>query len=81
MTSALDTVDVRPLNADQLATGLRILADLVESGLSITRALSVFADLAPEAWNPGLPGIRAAVRSGRGVANALDESRSACRRS
>jgi type II secretory pathway component PulF len=74
MTSALDTVDVRPLNADQLATGLRILADLVESGLSITRALSVFADLAPEAWNPGLPGIRAAVRSGRGVANALDES-------
>ena len=75
MSAMLGTVDARPLNAEHLATGLRILADLVESGLSITRALSVFADLAPEAWSPGLPAIRAAVRAGRGVANALEESR------
>ena len=44
-----------PLSAADLALGLRILGDLLESGLPVTRALHAFDDLAPRAWRGALP--------------------------
>jgi general secretion pathway protein F len=54
-----------------LALGLRILADLLESGLPIGRALHAFEELAPRSWRPALPHIRQSVREGRTFAAAL----------
>lgn len=58
----------------ELALGLRLLADLLEAGLPMSRALAAFTGLAPEAWRPALPGIRESVKEGRSLAAALDES-------
>lgn len=58
----------------ELALGLRILADLLESGLPLVRALHVFDDLAPRAWKAALPFIREQVREGKGLAAALAEA-------
>jgi type II secretory pathway component PulF len=63
-----------PIKAAELALGLRILADLLESGLPITRALDAFEDLAPKGWRSGLPSIRQSVREGQGLARALSDA-------
>lgn len=60
-----------PLSAAELALGLRILADLLESGLSVSRALVAFEELAPRGWRPALPHIRQTVREGQSLASAL----------
>ena len=74
----LDLVDRGPRSARRtrmsdadLAVGLRILADLLESGLSIGRALQAFAQIAPAGWRPALPAIEQGVREGQGFASAL----------
>jgi type II secretory pathway component PulF len=54
-----------------LALGLRILADLLDSGLSISRALHTFEQLAPRAWRPALPALQQSVREGQSFATAL----------
>jgi general secretion pathway protein F len=63
-----------PLSAADLALGLRILGDLLESGLPVTRALHAFQDLAPRGWRDALPAIRQSVREGRSLATALSEA-------
>lgn len=60
-----------PLSAADLALGLRILANLLESGLPVARALQVFDDLAPRAWRSALPSIRQQVREGKSLAAAM----------
>lgn len=60
-----------PLAAADLALGLRVLADLLESGLPVTRALHAFQDLAPRGWRAALPHIRQSVREGKSLAAAL----------
>lgn len=60
-----------PLSAADLALGLRILADLLDSGLAVSRALHAFEELAPRAWRPSLPHIRQSVREGHSLAAAL----------
>ena len=55
----------------QLALGLRILADLLEAGLPLTRTLATFDELAPPAWRKALPEAREAVRQGKGLAASL----------
>ena len=60
-----------PLPVADLALGLRMLADLLESGLSMSRALHAFEELAPRGWRPALPHIRQSVREGRTFAAAL----------
>jgi type II secretory pathway component PulF len=62
------------LPAGDLAVGLRVLADLLKSGLPIAKALQTLHELAPPGWKAALPGISEAVRQGRGLAAALDES-------
>jgi general secretion pathway protein F len=60
-----------PLSTADLALGLRVLADLLESGLPVTRALHAFQDLAPRGWREALPHIRQSVREGKSLAAAL----------
>lgn len=63
-----------PLSAADLALGLRILADLLDSGLSVARALHAFEELAPRAWRPALPHIKQQVREGSSLASALSSA-------
>jgi general secretion pathway protein F len=60
-----------PLSAHDLALGLRVLADLLESGLPVARALHTFEELAPKSWRGALPHIRQSVREGKSLAAAL----------
>jgi type II secretory pathway component PulF len=50
---------------------LRILANLLESGLSVGKTLVAFAELAPESWTPGITPMRDAVRDGKTLTAAL----------
>ena len=63
-----------PLSSADLALGLRVLGDLLESGLPVTRALQTFHDLAPRAWRGALPAITQSVREGNSLAGALAAS-------
>ena len=63
-----------PLSARDLALGLRVLGDLLESGLSAGRALQAFEELAPRGWRDALPHIRQSVREGRTLASALSSA-------
>jgi len=58
----------------QLALGLRILADLVEAGLPVSRALNTFEELAPLHWRRAIPSIRESIRQGRGLSTALGDA-------
>lgn len=62
------------LSASELALGLRLLANLLEADLPISRALSAFEDLAPLGWRPGMETIRSQVREGQTLATALAHS-------
>jgi type II secretory pathway component PulF len=56
---------------DQLAIGLRVLADFLESGLPLARALASLEELAPPAWRAVLPAVREGVRQGKPLTTAL----------
>jgi general secretion pathway protein F len=60
-----------PLAPRDLALGLRMLGDLLDSGLSAGRALHAFEELAPPGWREALPQIRQSVREGRTLAAAF----------
>lgn len=62
------------LPARDLALGLRMLATLLESGLSMTRALAALEELVPDSWCEALPIIARNVREGRSLAAALAAS-------
>jgi general secretion pathway protein F len=64
----------RTIPAGDLALGLRVLATLLDAGLSVNKALAAFGDLAPDSWKPGLAPMRAAVRDGKTLAGALAAS-------
>lgn len=72
VSSQIDSMGGLP--ADDLAVGLRILADLLAAGLPVGRALAAFQELAPGTWQAGLPSIRAALREGNGLASALERA-------
>ena len=59
------------LKSADLALGLRILADLLESGLPVARALVTFEELAPSAWRVAIPHLRQSIREGKSLAGAL----------
>lgn len=64
----------RSIPARDLALGLRVLADLLEGGLPLARALGALEDLTPASWHPAIPSLLAAVREGKSLASALEES-------
>lgn len=71
---ATQRVHKASMPVDQMALGLRILADLFDAGLPINRVLSTFDGLAPPAWRPALPTLHGAVREGRSFARALEDA-------
>ncbi len=60
-----------PISSADLALGFRMLADLLESGLSVARALHALEELAPAGWRPALPHIRQSIREGKSLAAAF----------
>lgn len=54
-----------------LALGLRVLGDLLDAGLPISRALRAFEDLAPGSWRVAIPHLQQRVREGASLAAAL----------
>jgi general secretion pathway protein F len=66
-------IERRSISAEDLAVGLRILADLLEAGLPLTHALRTFASVAPAPWRDVATALQSAVREGRGLARALEE--------
>lgn len=73
-TSLLPGRGGRSMPVADVALGLRVLADFLESGLPVARALSALEEMAPSSWRAVLPTIRAAVREGRSFAGALSEA-------
>lgn len=53
------------------AVGLRLLADLLASGLPIEAALETLGALAPAIWREALPALLQAIREGETLASAL----------
>lgn len=65
---ARETTDI---SAADIALGARLLADLLDSGMTLSRALAALNHVAPDSWRPHLPALIAAVRSGAGLSEAL----------
>ena len=57
-----------------LALGLRVLGDLLDAGLPVSRALRAFEDLAPPSWRVAIPHLQQRVREGASLATALSSS-------
>jgi general secretion pathway protein F len=64
----------RAIPSIELAVGLRILADLLESGLPMSRAIIALEAMASPAWRDALPSIQTAIREGKSFARALEEA-------
>ena len=59
------------INVRELALGLRVLGDLLDAGLPVSRALRAFEDLAPPSWRVALPHLQQRVREGASLASAM----------
>lgn len=55
----------------QLAFALRVLADLLEAGLPLSRALTALEEVAPASFRAVLPRVRQEVQEGKGLSAAL----------
>ena len=67
-----DLIRVRQrLSAAQLAFVLRILANLLDAGLPVSRALAALDEVAPPAFRRGLPRLRQEVQEGKGLSSAM----------
>lgn len=72
-TAALKSHKARiPVN--DLTIGLRILSDLLNANLPISKALSSFNELAPKSWQPGLEPLQNSIREGKSFVSALNSS-------
>jgi len=75
LTAARSGNDLRTrLSPADLALGLRVLSTLLESGLPVSKALAAMPELAPDAWQPALPGLARSVREGASLGAALERS-------
>lgn len=64
----------RMMPVAQQALGLRMLADFLESGLPLARALAALESTATPSWKIALPSVQAAIREGRSLAAALEHA-------
>ena len=62
------------MSVRDLALGLRVLGDLLDAGLPMSRALRAFEDLAPAPWRVAIPHLQQRVREGASLATALSSS-------
>lgn len=68
---AAHTLARRRLSAEHLALGTRVLATLLESGITVGRALTVMPELVPQTWHASLREMEIAVREGSSLAAAM----------
>jgi general secretion pathway protein F len=61
----------RPMRLTELAFGLRMLADFLDSGLPLTRALAALSELGSPSWKTLLPVVGASVRRGERLSVAI----------
>jgi type II secretory pathway component PulF len=61
----------RRIPLDELALGLRVLADLLAAGVPLARCLDAFTRLAPRSWRDVVPDLSAGLQEGRSFADAL----------
>lgn len=59
------------VSGEELAQGLRSLATLLNSGVSITKALGILPDLVPKSWETALSDIRRRVEQGEPLSRVL----------
>lgn len=59
------------IGAADLALGARVLADLLDSGIPVSRAVELLDDLAPDSWRAPLARVRERVRAGASLSEAL----------
>jgi general secretion pathway protein F len=64
---------ITPTVAD-LSQGLGTLSRLASSRLPMDRLMEVYAQVAPATWQPAIPGMRAAIRSGRSLVGGFDDT-------
>jgi len=57
-----------------LALGLRMLSDLFDAGLPMTRVLATFGTIAPPSWRQVLPHLVESVREGKSFGSALRDA-------
>lgn len=62
------------LSSADLALGLRLLADLLDAGLPLARALAVLGDVAPASWQKLLPHLQHSIREGKSLGSALRDA-------
>src|SRR6266581_596709 len=77
LTAAPESEHVRPASRRALAIAFRSVAALVTAGVPLERAMAATEPLASGSVRGALAQARAAVREGRGLAQALGESRGA----
>lgn len=59
---------------DDLALGLRVLADLFDAGLPMARALQTLGELAPASWREIVPHLAQSVREGKTLGAAFRDA-------
>lgn len=64
----------RRIPSSELAIGLRILATLLGSGLTLVRSLDALCEVAPPAWKTAIPVMRERIREGNSLASSMRES-------
>ncbi len=74
ITARQEIVRKRRIALAELGLGLRLLADLLDAGLPMTRALQALEDIAPASWRAVLPSIRDSVKEGRPLAATLGDA-------
>ncbi|HEY4303833.1 MAG TPA: type II secretion system F family protein [Gemmatimonadaceae bacterium] len=74
----LDIIDHGPRRTQRarisdadLALGLCVLSDLLDSGLSVARALAVLEEVSPKPWRSALPAIQQSIKQGTSLAESL----------
>lgn len=65
------TIARRRLSSEHLALGIRVLATLLDSGLTVGRALAVMPELVPTPWHSALRQMKLAVQEGSSLASAM----------
>jgi len=61
----------REMRSEHQAIGLRVLANLLDTGIPLSRALGAMEELDLVAWRDILPGLREAIREGRSLGQSL----------
>ncbi|HMC56721.1 MAG TPA: type II secretion system F family protein [Gemmatimonadaceae bacterium] len=75
LTAISAAARARPaIPASDLALGLRMLAELLEAGLSVNKALSALTDLVPRSWSTVLPDLQRSIREGKSLGAALRDA-------